>query len=80
MTSAESKHQMYLCSVYMFAYAPLHMLFKIPTSLLQRDFIFHIMGKGCILGPVLLANISKVQYTQWIALELVDQQKLTNPQ
>ena len=45
MTSAESKHQTYLCLIFVFAYVPLHMLFKIPKSFLQSVFFF-IIGEG----------------------------------
>ena len=84
VTFAESKHQTYLCPIFVFAYVPLHMLFKIPTSLLQSVMIFFIVGEPhrpiYKLGPVLLTKTCKFLYTKWIALELFDQRELTCPQ
>ena len=42
VTSAESKHDTYLCSIFMFVYVPLHMFLKMPTSLLQSVMIFFL--------------------------------------
>ena len=68
-----------LCSIFVFACVPSHMLFKIPTSFLQGVIVFFIMGEVHELGPVLLSKACKFQYTKWIALELVDQQELSCP-
>ena len=42
--------------IFVFAYVPLHMLFKIPTSFLQSVMVFFIMGDVHELGPVLLSK------------------------
>ena len=45
VTSAGSKHQTYLCWIFVLANLPSHMLFKVPTSLL-RSVIFFFNHRG----------------------------------